>query len=69
MTVDQIRKVHRREPFQPFDFFVADGRTLPVEHPECLAIAGRTIAVARRDETIETVDLLLITSIKPRSRE
>jgi len=67
MTTEQIRLLHRAIPFQPFDIHLADGRALPVAHPEMLAIstAGRTIAVARADGTIETVDLLLVTTLKP----
>ena len=68
MTVDQLRKMHRAEPFQPFEIHLADGRSVPVNHPEFLAInpPGRTIAVALDDGTIEILDLLLVTSLKPR---
>jgi len=68
MTVEQLRTIHRAEPFKPFDIHLADGRSLPVEHPECLVITppGRTIGVGLRDGTIEIVDLLLVTSLKPR---
>jgi len=46
---------------------LADGRRLEVTHPECLAISppGRTVGVALPDGTIEIVDLLLVTSLKP----
>jgi hypothetical protein len=67
MTVEQLRKMHRAQPFAPFDIHLADGRALPVEHPELLAITGRTIGVGLADGTIEVVDLLLVTSLKPRS--
>jgi hypothetical protein len=68
MTIDQMHKMHRQRPFQPFDIFLADGRSLPVEHPEFLATSptGRTIAVGLDDGTHEIVDLLLVTSLKPR---
>lgn len=68
MTIEQLRRVHQARPFQPFDIHLADGRRLPVNHPELLAIAppGRTIGVGLKDGTIEIVDLLLVTSIKPR---
>jgi hypothetical protein len=68
MTVEQLRRAHQAHPFQPFDIYLADGRRLPVRHPELLAItpSGRTIGVGLKDETIEIVDLLLVTSIKPR---
>jgi hypothetical protein len=68
MTIEQLRKMHQVRPFQPFDIHLADGRSLPVEHPEVLAIPppGRTIGVGLVDGTIEIVDLLLVTSLKPR---
>ena len=68
MTIEQIRKFYQAKPFQPFDIHLADGRALPVLSPEFLAIAppGRTIGVAGEDGTIESVDLLLVTSLKPR---
>ena len=66
MTIEQLRKFHQAQPFQPFDIHLADGRSLPVEHPEMLAIAppGRTIGIGRDDGTIEILDLLLVTSLK-----
>jgi hypothetical protein len=67
MTVEPLRKMHRAQPFHPFDIYLADGRALAVEHPELLAITGRTIGVGSADGTIEIVDLLLVTSLKPRS--
>lgn len=69
MTIEQIRKLHRAQPFQPFDIHLAVGRMLSVVHPENLAIAspGRTVGVALSDGTIEIVDLLLVTSLKPHS--
>jgi hypothetical protein len=68
MTIEQLRAMHRAVPFQPFDIHLADGRSLSVEHPEVLAIIppGRTIGVGLADGTAEIVDLLLVTSLKPR---
>ena len=67
MTIEQLRKYHQTRPFQPFRIFLADGRHLDVRHPEFLAMtpSGRTIGVADSDHTIETIDLLLVTSLKP----
>lgn len=69
MTIEQLRAMHQARPFQPFDIYLADGRTLPVDHPEFLSQTpnGRTIAVGREDNTTEIVDLLLVTSLKPRA--
>jgi hypothetical protein len=69
MTIEQLRRMHQARPFRPFEINLADGRSLPVEHPEMLAIPppGRTIGVGLADGTIEIVDLLLVTSLKPRA--
>ncbi len=68
MTVNQLREFLRAAPFRPFDIHLADGRALPVEHPEMVAIApDQTIGVAKREGTIEIVDLMLVTSLKPQT--
>jgi hypothetical protein len=68
MTVEQLRRMHQARPFEAFDIHMAGGRSLPVEHPEVLALspAGRTISVGLPDGTFEIVDLLLVTSLKSR---
>jgi hypothetical protein len=67
MTTEQMRAMHQARPFVPFDIHLADGRSIPVEHPELLAVSrgGRTLGVAVENDTIEIVDLLLVTSLKP----
>jgi len=69
MTIEQLRTMHQARPFHAFDIHLPDGRALAVEHPEQLmqSSSGRTIAVARPDDTIEIVDLLLVVSLKPRA--
>ena len=69
MTIEQLRKVHQARPFQPFDLHLADGRRILVKHPELLLVnpPGRTIGVGVPDGTIEIVDILLVTSHKPRT--
>jgi len=69
MTIEQLGKMHQMRPFQPFDVHLADGRALPVDHPEFLSQSptGRTIVVGLPDGTHEVVDLLLVTSLKSRT--
>jgi hypothetical protein len=69
MTVQQLRNMHQARPFKPFEIHLADGRSIPVDHPELLAVTsgGRTIAVAVEEDAVEVIDLLLVTSLKPRS--
>ena len=65
MTIDQIRRLHRAQPFQPFRIHLADSRSLDVTPPEVLAISepGRTISVAS-DGAFEIIDLLLVVSLE-----
>jgi hypothetical protein len=67
MTVEQVRRFHQAVPFHSFDIRLADGRALPVRHPEMLAVnpPGRTLGVCLDDGTIEIVDLFLVLSLKP----
>jgi hypothetical protein len=69
VTIEQLRIMHQARPFKPFDLHLADGRAIPVLHPEFLSqsATGRTIGVAVEDDVIEVIDLLLVTSLKPRT--
>ncbi len=66
MTIDQLRTVYRARPFQPFVLHLADGRQIPVQHPEFILTvpSGRTIFVVQPDDTTNIIDLLLVTDIK-----
>jgi hypothetical protein len=67
MAVEQLRKFHTAQPFQPFEIHLADGRSVRVPHRELLAVppkAARTFAVWV-DDGFEVIDLLLVTSLRP----
>lgn len=65
MTVQQLRRLREARPFEPFALWLGDGRRIPVEHPEFLAIfpGGRTLFVAQPDESFDIIDLLPVTSL------
>lgn len=66
MTIDQIRKAIRAEPFRPFTICLADGRMFHIPHPECVMIspdASRTFGVAGPGEDYRIVNLLLVSSL------
>jgi hypothetical protein len=71
MTIERLREFYNAQPFRPFVIHLADGREIPVQHPNFLAAApsGRTIGVYQPDDTFNMVDLLLVTDleVKPRS--
>jgi hypothetical protein len=65
MNIKALRKAHSERPFQPFDLHVADGRVIPVPHPEFLAEfpGGRAVIVTHEDFSWDVIDLLPVTSI------
>ena len=66
VTIERLRQVHRGQPFKPFTFWFADGGRLRVSHPESLAYSatGRTVMVVSPDDTIQHIDLLLVSRIE-----
>ncbi len=66
MTITQVRRVAKAEPFIPFTVSLTDGRRFRVRHPECIWIppeASRTFQVVESGEDYSIIDLLLVTSI------
>ncbi len=66
MTIGQLRKAQRAEPFRPFTISLADGRAFTVAHPEFIMIpptATRTFVVAQPSEDYSIVDLQLVTTL------
>jgi hypothetical protein len=66
MTIEQLRNLYNAQPFQPFIMHLADGRSIPVTHREFLASApsGRTVTVHQPDDTLNVVDLPLVTDLE-----
>ena len=66
MTVERIREAYDKQPFQPFAIHVADGRGIPVLHREFMMTApsGRTVVVMQPDDTLNIIDLLLVTDLE-----
>jgi hypothetical protein len=67
MTIEQFRGYLRARPFVAFSIQLADSREIEVHHPENALVSepGRTAAVVNKDGVIETIDLLLVTSLRP----
>jgi hypothetical protein len=60
MTTETLQDAIRRQPFEPFVLHLADGRKVPVEHPELIAHkAGSRTAVVVRGDGFEHIDLPL----------
>ncbi len=66
MTVEQLRSAYSAQPFRPFVIHLADGRAVPVLSCEFIMTvpSGRTIVVCQPDDTLNIIDLLLITDLE-----
>ncbi|MEW6253702.1 MAG: hypothetical protein AB1716_23905 [Planctomycetota bacterium] len=68
MTLEQLRKTLRTQPFRPFTIHMGDGRVLKVPHPDFVWThpeGQRTVVVGTgTPDDFEIIDLMLVTSIE-----
>ena len=66
MTIEESRNVHNAQPFRPFVIHLADGRQVPVHHRDFIMAvpSGRTLVVCQPDDTVNIIDLLLVTDLE-----
>lgn len=66
MTIEQIREFYNAQPFRPFVIHLADGREIPVHLREytMAAPSGRTLNAYQSDDTLNVIDLLLVTDLE-----
>jgi hypothetical protein len=65
MTIEQLDKAAKAQPFKPFSIHLADGTSLPVMSPERFwrTQGGRLIFVFVHDEAADIVQLSQVTDI------
>ena len=63
MDIAGVREVLHKEPFVPFVIRLADGRSLPVPHPDFVALTPSRAIVVAEDDTWSFVEPLLIVSL------
>lgn len=63
MDIAGVREALHRQPFEPFEIRLADGRSLPVRHPDFVAIGSRRIVVVGEDDSTTMIEPLLIVSL------
>jgi hypothetical protein len=68
MTIEQLRNAYNATPFRSFVLHLADGRQVPVLSREFILSlpSGRTIVVCQPDDTLNIIDLLLVTDLEIR---
>lgn len=66
MTVDEIRKFSKAEPFRPFAIHLMDGRRIQVpRHDYIMAPSGADmIVVCMPDDTFDFIDVARVTDLK-----
>ena len=66
MTTEQLHNLIRAVPFQPIVIHLADGRAVPVPHPEFIAHRpnSRIALVSLPNDSFEIIDLLLVVSLE-----
>jgi hypothetical protein len=71
MDVAGIQEALHKQPFEPFAIALADGRSLPVPHPDFVAVHPRRIIVVADDGSWSVVEPFLVASLdygKPREK-
>jgi hypothetical protein len=63
MDIAVVREALHREPFQPFAIRLADGRALPVRHPDFVAVGRRRVVFVAKDDSTLIIEPLLIVSL------
>jgi hypothetical protein len=73
MTIEKVKDLLHAQPFVPFSLRLANGRAIPVEHPDFVASSptGRIINVFHGPNDASTfVDVILVTALElnPRAK-
>ncbi len=63
MDIDGIRQALHKQPFEPFQIRLADGRALTVPHPDFVAVAPQRIVVVAEDSSWTVIEPLLVVSL------
>lgn len=63
MDLAGVRNALHHQPFEPFVIKLADGRAVPVPHPDFVALGPRRIFVVGQDDSWSIIEPLLIVSL------
>jgi hypothetical protein len=67
MDTGGVREAMNRQPFLPFQLRLADGRAMPVPHPDFITISPnnrRVIVFTPPDDAMSILEPLLIVSVE-----
>jgi len=63
MDIKGVLESLHKQPFQPFVMRLADGRSLPVQHPDFLAVGKRRLVLIDEDDVWSFIEPQMIVSI------
>ena len=63
MNIKLVRAAVHRQPFQPFVIRLADGRAVPVPHPDFVALGRRVVIVVGDDDSSMDIEPFMIVSL------
>ena len=63
MDIAGVREVLHRQPFEPFNIRLADGRSWHVPHRDFVALTPRRVIVGAEDDSWSVIEPLLIVSL------
>jgi len=66
MTADEVLRFKNAAPFRPFEMLLADGRALPIPHPDFISVVETNEMAHLFDSSDgeETIDLMLVVSLR-----
>jgi hypothetical protein len=66
MTIQEIQRLRRQQPFRPFRVLTANGKSYDVLHPEFMGQtpSGRFITIGLPDDSTVMLDLLLVVGVQ-----
>jgi len=64
VEVNSIRAARHRQPFQPFNLCLTDGRRVPVAHPESVAMNKGVVVVLDDNSCFQTIEHSVIASLE-----
>ena len=70
MHKERITEFIRRQPFQPFDIKMSDGRVYNVDHPEFISVSrsGNVVVYQTMDDRTLFLDMHHITTLEVANR-
>ncbi len=66
MTAEEVLRFKNAAPFRPFEMLLADGRALPVPHPDLISVveANEMAHLFDSSDGEEAIDLMLVVSLR-----